>query len=52
MKQIDGLHTSKSTVCFNETVNFDDQNRRFTSFYSQISISQFADCHPDIATGG
>ena len=35
MTQIDGLVYSKATVCSSKTVNFRDQNRRFTLFISQ-----------------
>ena len=36
MTQIDGLVYSKTTVCSSKSVNFGDQNRRFTPFISQI----------------
>jgi len=35
MTQIDGLVHSKTTVCSSKSVNFGDQNRRFTPFISQ-----------------
>ena len=39
MTQIDGLVHSKATVCSKKSVNFGDQNRRFTPFISQNSKS-------------
>ena len=35
MTQIDSLVHSKATVCSSKTVNFGDQNRRFTPLNSQ-----------------
>ena len=39
MTQIDGLLCGKTTVCSSKSVNFRDQNRRFTPFISQKSKS-------------